>query len=182
MALYEHVFIARQDVSSGQVDNMVETFSQIIEQNGGQVTKKEYWGLKTMAYRIKKNRKGHYVLFNLDSPADAVLEMERNERLHEDVLRAMTIRVDELEEGPSIVMQGRRERDGGRRGRHDGDRDRGRDGDGRGRDGEAPRAAAKADAEAPRAEVKAEAPSEAEAPAAVEADAPAAAAGEEDKA
>ena len=205
MSLYEHVFIARQDVSSGQVDTMVESFSQIIEQNGGQVTKKEYWGLKTMAYRIKKNRKGHYVLFNLDAPADAVLEMERNERLHEDVLRTMTVRVDALEEGPSIVMQGRRERDGGaRRGRHDGDRDRGRDGDGRGRDGdgksrdgeapkaeakpdaEAPKAEAKPDAGAPKAEAKAEAPAaveaEASATAKVEAEADAPAAGEEDKA
>ena len=205
MSLYEHVFIARQDVSSGQVDTLVESFSQIIEQNGGQVTKKEYWGLKTMAYRIKKNRKGHYVLFNLDAPADAVLEMERNERLHEDVLRTMTVRVDALEEGPSIVMQGRRERDGGaRRSRHDGDRDRGRDGDGRGRDGdgksrdgeapkaeakpdaEAPKAEAKPDAGAPKAEAKAEAPAaveaEASATAKVEAEADAPAAGEEDKA
>ena len=175
---------------------MVESFSQIIEQNGGQVTKKEYWGLKTMAYRIKKNRKGHYVLFNLDAPADAVLEMERNERLHEDVLRTMTVRVDALEEGPSIVMQGRRERDGGARRGRDGD-GRGRDGDGKSRDGEAPKAEAKPDAEAPKAEAKpdagapkaeakAEAPAaveaEASATAKVEAEADAPAAGEEDKA
>ncbi len=117
MALYEHIFIARQDVSSAQVTSMIEAFSGLIQEGGGTVAKTEYWGLRTMAYRIKKNRKGHYVLLNLDAPSDAVAEMERQERLHEDVLRTLTLRVDEFEEGPSVVMQGRRERDSGRRDR-----------------------------------------------------------------
>ena len=105
MAYYEHVFIARQDVSAPQVDGLTENFSKIIEEQGGKVTKKEYWGLRSLAYKIKKNRKGHYVLMNLDAAADAVLEMERQMRLNEDVLRYLTIRVDELEEEPSVIMQ-----------------------------------------------------------------------------
>jgi len=127
MPYYESVFIARQDVSSAQVNGLADNFAEIIGTNGGQVTKREYWGLKTLAYRIKKNRKGHYVLFNIDGPWAAVAEMERNMRLNEDVLRYLTIKVDELEEGPSAVMQGRGSRDE-RRGR--GGRD-GRDGDDR---------------------------------------------------
>ncbi|MFQ5971040.1 MAG: 30S ribosomal protein S6 [Alphaproteobacteria bacterium] len=111
MPLYEHVFIARQDASAAQVEGMVEAFSGIVEQSGGRITKKENWGLKTMAYRIKKNRKGHYVLLNIDAPSETVQELERNQRLHEDVLRYMTIRVDVHEEGPSIMMQGKRDRD-----------------------------------------------------------------------
>lgn len=111
MPLYEHVFIARQDASAAQVDGMVEAFSGIVEQGGGRITKKENWGLKTMAYRIKKNRKGHYVLLNIDAPSETVQELERNQRLHEDVLRYMTIRVDVHEEEPSIMMQGKRDRD-----------------------------------------------------------------------
>ncbi len=125
MALYEHIFIARQDVSSAQVDSMVETFSGLIQEGGGTVAKSEYWGLRTMAYRIKKNRKGHYVLLNLDAPSDAIAELERQERLHEDILRSLTLRVDEFEEGPSVVMQGRRDRDSGRRDRPRGDGPRG---------------------------------------------------------
>ena len=117
MALYEHIFIARQDISSAQVTSMIEAFSGLIQEGGGTVEKTEYWGLRTMAYRIKKNRKGHYVLLNLSAPSGAVAEMERQERLHEDVLRTLTLRVDEFEEGPSVVMQGRRERDSGRRDR-----------------------------------------------------------------
>ncbi len=123
MAYYEHVFIARQDVSAPQVDSLTENFSKLIEEQGGKVTKKEYWGLRTLAYKIRKNRKGHYVLMNLDAPPDAVHEMERQMRLNEDVLRYLTIRVDELEEGPSVIMQrgsGRDERPrrGGRDERH----------------------------------------------------------------
>ena len=132
MPLYENVFIARQDVSSQQVDTMTEEFTKLVTDNGGAVAKTEYWGVRGLTYRIKKNRKGHYVLMNLDAPSDAVLELERNMRLHEDIIRYMTVRVDELEEGPSAMMQSR----GGRGGRGErGGRDRdGRDRDGRGRD------------------------------------------------
>lgn len=130
MPLYENIFIARQDISAAQTEALTEAFSTIIVENGGQVTKKEYWGLKNIAFRIKKNRKGHYVLLNIDAPAPAVHEMERNMRLNEDVLRHMTIVVDELEEGPSAMLQNRGERSerGGRgRDRDDrfGDEDRG---------------------------------------------------------
>ncbi|HYD32840.1 MAG TPA: 30S ribosomal protein S6, partial [Azospirillaceae bacterium] len=111
MSLYECVFIARQDISAAQAEQLTETFSGIIRDNGGQVTKTEYWGLKTLAYKIKKNRKGHYVLLNLDAPHAAVAEMERNMGINEDILRVLTIRVDALEAGPSAMMQSRGERD-----------------------------------------------------------------------
>jgi len=119
MALYETVFIARQDISSAQAEALAQTFSQIIADNGGQVAKTEQWGLKTLAFRMNKNRKGHYVLFNIDAPAPAVLEMERNMRINEDVLRYLTVRVDALEEGPSAMMQNRErgERSGSSAGR-----------------------------------------------------------------
>jgi len=116
MALYETVFIARQDITSAQAEQLAETFTQLLRDNGGEVKKTEHWGLKTLAYRMNKNRKGHYVLFNIDSPYPAVAEMERNMRLNEDVLRYMTLRVDELEEGPSAVMQNRDRSDRGERG------------------------------------------------------------------
>jgi small subunit ribosomal protein S6 len=110
MALYEHVFLARQDVSAQQVETMTETYKAVIESKGGAVTKVEYWGVKTLAYRIKKNRKAHYALFNLDAPAAAVAEMERQMAINEDVLRFMTVRVEQLEEEPSAMLQ-RRDRD-----------------------------------------------------------------------
>lgn len=116
MALYESVFIARQDVSSSQVDALADSFQKIIEDGGGQVAKREYWGLRSLAYKIKKNRKGHYVLFNIDAPSEAVLEYERNMKLNEDILRYMTLRVDELDPEPSVVMQGRGRGDRGERG------------------------------------------------------------------
>jgi len=129
MPFYESVFIARQDISGAQTEALTETFSGIIAEQGAQVLKKEYWGLKSLSFRIKKNRKGHYVLLNIDAPAPAVIEMERNMRLNEDVLRYLTVRVDTLEEGPSAMLQGRGERgDRGDRGRRrDGydDEDRG---------------------------------------------------------
>ena len=125
MPLYECVYIARQDVPSGQIEGLTKSFTEIIEQNGGTVPKTEYWGLKSLAYRIKKNRKGHYVLMNVDAPYPAVAEMERQMGINEDVLRQLTIRVEALEEGPSMMMQarpGRGER-GDRRDRGDrGDR------------------------------------------------------------
>jgi small subunit ribosomal protein S6 len=129
MPLYENVFIARQDVSASQVEALADTFTTLVSEHGGQVTKREYWGLRNLSYRIKKNRKGHYVLFNLDAPPAAVSELERNMRINEDVIRYLSIRVDALEEGPSVVMQNRgrgEERDrerGGRRGYGDRDRD-----------------------------------------------------------
>jgi small subunit ribosomal protein S6 len=127
MALYEHVFIARQDVSSAQVEGLIEEFTKIVESGGGSVKTHEYWGLKTMAYRIKKNRKGHYVMMNIDADPAAVNELERNERLHEDVLRNLTLRVDAFEDGPSVMMQNKREGDrrGPRSDRRDDRDDRG---------------------------------------------------------
>lgn len=119
MPYYENVFIARQDISASQVDTLVETFTGTIEGMGGKVAKQEYWGLKNLAYRIKKNRKGHYVLLNLDAPADAVHEMERQMRINEDILRYLTVRIDEIEEGPSVMMQSRGERRRGDRGPDD---------------------------------------------------------------
>lgn len=125
MPLYESIFIARQDISSAQAEALAETFAGIITENGGQVKKTEYWGLRNLTYRIRKNRKGHYVLFNLDSPSAAVLEMERVMKINEDIIRVMTVKVDELEEGPSAVLSSRGDRDdrGPREGGRGGDRD-----------------------------------------------------------
>ena len=129
MPLYEHVFLARQDISPQQVDTLIEQYKAVIEGNGGKVAKVENWGLKSLAYRIKKNRKAHYALLNIDAPAPAIAELERQQGLSEDVLRYMTIRVDALEEGPSVMLQ-KRDRDDrrGERGER-GDRDRGDRGD-----------------------------------------------------
>jgi small subunit ribosomal protein S6 len=129
MPNYECTFIVRQDVPSSQVEGMTDNFAKAIESGEGKVTKREMWGLKTLAYRIKKNRKGHYVHLNIDAPAPAVHEMERQMGLTEELLRYMTIRVETLEEGPSVMAQQRTERTdrpdrGGR-----GDRDRGDRGD-----------------------------------------------------
>ncbi|MBV1885970.1 MAG: 30S ribosomal protein S6 [Parvibaculaceae bacterium] len=114
MSLYEHIFIARQDISAQQVETLVEQFTAVITEAEGKVTKNEYWGLRNLAYKVKKNRKGHYGLLNIDAPHAAVAEMERLMSLNEDILRFMTIRVDELEEGPSAVMQNKGSRDGRR--------------------------------------------------------------------
>ena len=107
MPFYENVFIARQDVSSQQVDAMIEEFTKLISENGGEVPKTEYWGVRGLAYRIKKNRKGHYVLMNIETQPDSMLELERQMRLHEDIIRYLTVRVDKLEEGQSVMMQSR---------------------------------------------------------------------------
>ncbi|HEX8642723.1 MAG TPA: 30S ribosomal protein S6 [Allosphingosinicella sp.] len=133
MPLYEHVFLARQDLAQAQVDALAETATKIIEDNGGKVVKTETWGLRNIAYRIQKNRKAHYVALDFDAPAPAVAELERQTQINEDVIRYMTIRVDEHEAGPSAMMRrGERDRDGrGDRGDR-GDRGRGRDGDDRG--------------------------------------------------
>ena len=139
MPLYESVVIARQDIATTQVDALADELTNIISEGGGKVAKRESWGLRSLAYRVKKNRKGHYVLFNIDAPATAIGEYERRMRLNEDVLRYMTIRVDELEEGPSAILQNKdrpSDRGGffgsGRRGgREDGGRDGGRFSSGR---------------------------------------------------
>ncbi len=111
MPFYENVFIARQDLSTAQVDALADQFTAIIKDKGGDVKKRESWGLRNLAFRIRKNRKGHYVLMNIDAPAKAIAEMERNMRINEDVLRHMTVRVEALEEGPSMMLQRRDERD-----------------------------------------------------------------------
>jgi small subunit ribosomal protein S6 len=121
MALYEHIFLARQDVSQQQVEELTATLTELLATNGGTVTKNEYWGLKGLSYRIRKNRKAHYSLMNIDASPAAVAEMERHMRINEDILRFMTIRVDEHEEGPSAMMQ-KRDREDGDRGGRGGDR------------------------------------------------------------
>ncbi|WP_373086375.1 30S ribosomal protein S6 [Sneathiella sp.] len=119
MPLYETVIIARQDISTQQVETLTEHMSGFITSGGGEVAKVENWGLRNLAYKIKKNRKGHYVLLNIDAPAPAVKEMERNLSLHEDILRHMTIKVEELDPNDSVMLQSRSARPGGRRDRDD---------------------------------------------------------------
>src|SRR3546814_16008292 len=104
MPLYEHTFVARQDISPQQVEDLAREFTTIVENMGGRIARAEYWGLRNLAYRVKNNRKGHYVLLNIDDPSDAVKEMERNIHLKEDVIRHMTVRVEESEEGSSAEM------------------------------------------------------------------------------
>ena len=125
MPLYETVIIARQDISTQQVETLTENMSAFVTDGGGNVAKVENWGLRNLAYKIKKNRKGHYVLLNIDAPADAVKEMERNLRLNEDVLRHMTLRVEALEEGDSVMLQSRSARPDRRRDYDDNDNERG---------------------------------------------------------
>jgi small subunit ribosomal protein S6 len=115
MPLYEHVMIARQDLSSTQAEGLIEHFGTVLTDNGGSLVDQEYWGVKTMAYKINKNRKGHYAFLKTDAPAPAIQEMERLMRLHEDVMRVLTIKVDAHDEGPSIQMQKREDRDRGDR-------------------------------------------------------------------
>jgi len=127
MALYEHVFLARQDLAQAQVDALAEAATKIIEENEGRVVKTETWGLRSMAYRIAKNRKAHYVMLEIDAPGAVVAELERQTQINEDVIRYMTVRVDEHEQGPSVMMR-KQERDRERRGEREGGRDGGRDG------------------------------------------------------
>ena len=126
MALYEHIYLARQDVTAQQVEAMTEQFKSVIEANGGKIGKIEYWGVKSLAYRIKKNRKAHFTLMNIDAPAAAITEMERQMGINEDILRLMTIRVEEHEDGPSAMMRKRDDSERDERG------DRGDRGDRRG--------------------------------------------------
>jgi small subunit ribosomal protein S6 len=155
MRLYESVFIARQDISTTQVESMADEFAGIITNAGGTVHKREYWGLRSLAYRIKKNRKGHYIMFNLETDGPTLKEYERIMGLNEDVLRFLNIRIEEVDEAPSIIMQNKGERN------ERGDRDRGDRGD-RGprgpRPDQADRGAPEAKADAPKA--AADAPAE----------------------
>ncbi|TNE33708.1 MAG: 30S ribosomal protein S6 [Alphaproteobacteria bacterium] len=121
MPLYEHIFIARQDISPAQVEGLTETLQKIVTDNGGKIEKSEYWGLRSLQYKIKKNRKGHYALLNIKAPHEAVAEMERLMKLNDDIIRFMTVRVEEHEEGPSAVLQSRG-RDDRRPRREDGPR------------------------------------------------------------
>jgi small subunit ribosomal protein S6 len=138
MRCYEHTFIARQDLSPQQAQALAETYAGVVTEHGGEVTKNEYWGLRNLAYRMRKNRKGHYLHLNLKADAATIDELERQERLSDDVLRYLTVKVEQLEEGPSVLMHARtsreersRRHDDGRRGRDD---DRPRDRDERPRD------------------------------------------------
>ena len=130
MALYEHVFLARQDLAQAQVDALAENAKKIIDDNNGRVVKTENWGLRSLAYKIAKNRKAHYVMLEIDAPGEVVAELERQTQINEDVIRYMTVKVEGLEEGPSVMMrksdrgrERRGDREGGREGRPDrGDR------------------------------------------------------------
>ena len=141
MPLYENVFIARQDISGAQAEALADGFAQLIADQGGEVKKRENWGLRNLAYRMNKNRKGHYVLFNIEAPAAAIAELERTMRINEDVVRYLTLRVDTLDEAPSAIMQNRGSRE---------DRPRRSDRDryGEGRDGGGERPAVEAPAPA----------------------------------
>ena len=115
MPLYEHIFLARQDISQQQAEALAGQFKNIVVSRGGTVEKVEYWGVKTLAYRIKKNRKAHFTLLNIDAPPAAVAELERQESINEDVLRILTVRVEALEEGPSAQLR-KRDEEGSERG------------------------------------------------------------------
>jgi small subunit ribosomal protein S6 len=137
MPLYEHVFLARQDASAQQVEEFTTQITGVIEGLGGKVTKTENWGVRSLTYRMNKNRKAHFMLLNIDGPAAVVAEIERQERINEDVIRYLTVRVDELEEGPSAMMRkAERDRDerggGGFRGDREGGGFRGGDREGGG--------------------------------------------------
>jgi small subunit ribosomal protein S6 len=133
MPLYEHVYLARPDLSAQQVEELSNQYKGVIEQLGGTVAKSEYWGVKSLSYRVRKNRKAHFTLMNIDAPPAAIAEIERQEGINEDVMRSLTIRVDELEAGPSAMMRkvdrdrDRDERRGERRRDRDGGGGRGRD-------------------------------------------------------
>ena len=121
MALYEHVFLARQDLAQAQVDALAEAATKIVQDHNGKVIKTETWGLRSLAYRVAKNRKAHYVMLEIDAPGDTVAELERQTQINEDVIRYMTVKVDELEQGPTVMMR-KQERDRERRGEREGGR------------------------------------------------------------
>ena len=124
MRFYEHTFIARQDLSPQQAQALAETYAGLVTEHGGEVTKSEYWGLRNLAYRMRKNRKGHYLHLNLKADAATIDELERQERLSDDILRYLTVKVEELEEGPSVLMHARTSREERSRRHDDGRRDR----------------------------------------------------------
>lgn len=126
MALYEHVFLARQDLAQAQVDALAEAATKIVTDHQGKVVKTETWGLRSLAYRIAKNRKAHYVMLEIDAPGEVVAELERQTQINEDVIRYMTVKVDELEQGPTVMMR-KQERDRERRGDREGRPERGGD-------------------------------------------------------
>jgi small subunit ribosomal protein S6 len=119
MPRYEHTFLARQDVTPQQVTALMNTYKAVIEEHGGSVGKTEYWGLKSIAYKIKKNRRAHYAFFNIEAPHEAVLEMERQMRISSDIIRYLTVRVEELDEKPSVMMRKQDDRERGDRDRGD---------------------------------------------------------------
>ncbi len=135
MPLYEHVFLARQDVSQAQVDAMAKEFADVITQGGGKITKTEYWGLKNLAFKIKKSRKAHFTLFNIDSPPAAVAEMERRMGIASDILRFLTVRVETHETEPSVMMRKQDREERSERGGFGGGFGGGRGGFGGGRGG-----------------------------------------------
>ncbi|MBN9586694.1 MAG: 30S ribosomal protein S6 [Afipia sp. 62-7] len=141
MPLYEHVFLARQDASAQQVEDFTTQITGVIEGLGGKVTKTENWGVRSLTYRMNKNRKAHFMMLNIDGPAAVVAEIERQERINEDIIRYLTVRVEELEEGPSAMMRkserDRDERGGGFRGDREGGGFRGDRGPRRPRDEDA---------------------------------------------
>jgi small subunit ribosomal protein S6 len=111
MPLYESTIIARQDMSRADITKITDGFTTIIEKMGGKVVKNEYWGIRSLAYKINKARKGHYAMLGIDAPAEAIKEMQRNIGINEDIVRSLTVRVDEMEEGPSVMMQQNSRRD-----------------------------------------------------------------------
>jgi len=148
MSLYEHVFLARQDLSQAQVDALAENATKIVEDNEGKVIKTETWGLRTLTYKIQKNRKAHFVMLDIEASGAAIAELERQTRMNEDVIRYMTVRVDEHEKGPSVMMRKSDRPERSERGGFGGDRDRGDRGDRGAPRGDRPDRAPRAEQEA----------------------------------
>jgi small subunit ribosomal protein S6 len=148
MPMYEHVFLARQDLSQAQVDALAENATKIVEDNEGKVIKTETWGLRTLTYKIQKNRKAHFVMLDIEASGPAIAELERQTRMNEDVIRYMTVRVDEHEKGPSVMMRKSDRPERSERGGFGGDRDRGDRGDRGAPRGDRPDRAPRAEQEA----------------------------------
>ena len=110
MAIYECVYIARQELTAAQAEQLSKDLTKIVSSNSGEIKRQEYWGLRNLAYKIRKNRKGHYTMFHIEAPAGTIEELERNMRLNEDILRYLTVKIDKLPEGPSVMMTARPDR------------------------------------------------------------------------
>lgn len=110
MAIYECVYIARQELTAAQAEQLSKDLTKIVSSNSGEIKRQEYWGLRNLAYKIRKNRKGHYTMFHIEAPASTIEELERNMRLNEDILRYLTVKIDKLPEGPSVMMTARPDR------------------------------------------------------------------------